>query len=90
MNYAPVSDGPRASRNIAEGVTASEAVIAFDFRGAGNFGADLMMDGFLRAVKHFGFDYEGRLVENATVVNHELLEAQREMALEGVLACKFW
>jgi|SRR5579884_584734 len=40
----------------------SEPVIAFDFWGAGNFGDDLMMDGFLRAIKHLGFDYEGRLV----------------------------
>lgn len=76
MNYARASQGStRESQNsgfrimgaplaptIARVVAMSEAVIAFDFWGAGNFGDDLMMDGFLRAIKHFGFDYEGRLV----------------------------
>jgi len=62
MNYARASQGSTPKSSVASGVATSEAVIAFDFWGAGNFGDDLMMDGFLRALKYYGFDYEERLV----------------------------
>lgn len=62
MNSARASQSSTPKSSIAKGVAISDAVIAFDFWGAGNFGDDLMMDGFLRALKHFGFDYEGRIV----------------------------